>query len=199
MSDLRAREREDPDWDGIIVDLVEEDRVVGYAYEERGVLFVEFFPDEDGSPWVFEAEDLQRVLDTAAAILVEEEDEEDQLVDGPHPVEVLALEFDALAARRGPEDEGFYPLQVAARIVRRAGDLGLAVVLMDGLNLRPEHEEPVPGCAADLGAAYEGENWAVLQTGCNTQAMALLERWPRSTEFAVAFEVRDRAGEQFVL
>jgi hypothetical protein len=198
MSDLRAREREDPDWDGVIVDLVEEDRVVGYAYEESGVLFVEFFTDEDGKPWVFEAEDLQRVLDTAAAILIDEEGDDEE-PSGPHPVEVLALEFDAHAARRGPEDEGFYPLAVAARVVRRCGDLDLAVVLMDGLNLRPEHEEPVPGCAADLGTAYEGENWPAFQAGCNTQAMALLERWPRNPEFAVAFEVRDRHAEQFVL
>jgi hypothetical protein len=199
VSDLRTRERDDPDWDGIIVDLVEEDRVVGYAYQERGVLFAEFFSDEDGKPWVFEVEDLQRALDTAAAILIDEDEDDEGLDAGPHPVEVLALEFDVLAARRGPEDEGFYPLQVAARVVRRAGDLGLAVVLMDGLTLRPESEEPVPGCAADLGAAYEGENWAAFQAGCNTQATALLERWPRSGDFAVALEVRDRAGEQFVL
>lgn len=200
MSDLRARERQDPDWEGTIVDLVEEDRVVGYAYTESGILFAEFFPDEDGSPWVFQVEELQRVFDTVQAILADIEDEEEQASpDGPHPVDVLALEFDPLAVRRGPEDEGFYPLQAAAQIVRRCGDLDLAVVMMEGLNLHAEHVEPVPGCAADLGDAYEGEPWPAFQAGCNTQAMALLERWPRTPRFAVALEIRDRGGDQYVL
>ena len=40
MSDLHARERQDPEWGRPVADLIEEDEVVGLAYEDEGELLV---------------------------------------------------------------------------------------------------------------------------------------------------------------
>ena len=69
MSDLHARERQDPDWGRPVADLIEDDEVVGRAYEEEGELLVEFYPDADGEPRLYDVADLQRVLDTIVAML----------------------------------------------------------------------------------------------------------------------------------
>ena len=70
MSDLRARERHDPEWGATVADLVEDDRVVGIVYASEGGVYAEFYADaDDGAPWVFEVADLQRALDTAAAMV----------------------------------------------------------------------------------------------------------------------------------
>ena len=205
MSDLHAREREDPTWGRSVADLIEDDEVVGMAYEDEGEVLVEFYPDADGEPRLYDVADLQRVLDTVAAIFGSAggAGELDGAVpDAPsaeHPVDALAAEFDRRALRRGPEDEGFYPLDVSAGIVNRCSDLGLAVVSLEGLTLHAGREDRAPGCAANLGAAYRGEPWAAFLAGCNLQALALLERWPRRAGFAVTLEVQDAAGEVFVL
>jgi len=206
MSDLHTRERHDPDWGRPVVDLMEDGEVVGMAYEDEGQLLVEFYPDADGEPRLYEVPDLLRALDTASAMLGIETDAADRPSLGEeatpsaeHPVDLLAAAFDERAARRGPEDEGFFPVSVAATIIERCSDLGLAVVSMEGFTLHAGREERVPGCAADLGAAYRGEPWPAFLAGCNLQAVALLERWPRRTGFAVTFEVQDAAGEVFVL
>ena len=204
MSDLHARERQDRDWGRPVADLIEDDEVVGMAYEDEGEILVEFYPDSDGEPRLYVVADLQRVLDTATAMLGAGEAEEvaPAVPAGPagdHPVDTLAAEFDRRALRRGPEDEGFYPLEAALGIVGRCGELGLAVVGMGGFTLQAGSEEKVPGCAADLGDAYRGEPWGVFLSSCNLQAQALLERWPHRASFAVTFEVQDASGEVFVL
>lgn len=206
MSDLHPRERVDPDWETPVVDLVEEEEVVGLAYSEEGQILAEFYPDEDGEAHLFDVADLQRVLDTVGAMLAGEEPagahppviERPPSV-GTSPVELLAAEFDKRALRRGPEDEGFYPPDAAMGIVRRCGDLDLAVVSLEGFVLSGESIRPSSGCSADLGNAYRGEPWPTFLAGCNLQAQALLERWPRRTGFAVSFEVEDASGEVFVL
>ncbi|MCJ7726049.1 MAG: hypothetical protein MUP76_06640 [Acidimicrobiia bacterium] len=201
MSDLHAKERHDPEWGGPVADLIEEDRTVGIVYQEEAGLFAEFFPDEDGNPWAFEAADLQRALDTAAAMLGPEEAPAEVPLghDGQHPVDALAMQFDALAIRRGPEDEGFYPLQVAAGILAACARLGLAVVYLEGVSVQADGVEPVPGHKAELGKTNAGGPFALFQAECNTQAAALLEHWPRRGDFGVAIEVQDASGEQFVL
>jgi hypothetical protein len=206
MSDLHARERQDAEWGRPVADLIEDDEVVGMAYEDEGQLLVEFYPDVDGEPRLYEVADLQRVLDTVGAMLgagpegpeTGEEPSPDS-ASAEHPVDVLAAEFDRRATRRGPEDEGFYPMEAAAAIIERCSDLGLAVVAIEGFTLHSGREERVAGCAADLGAAYKGEPWGAFLAGCNLQAMALLERWPRRASFTVTFEVQDATGEVFVL
>lgn len=207
MSDLHARERDDHEWGRPVADLIEDGEVVGMAYEEEGQILVEFYPDAEGEPRLYEVADLQRVLDTVVAMLPGGAEPPGESLEaaltgappGEHPVDVLASEFDLRATRRGPEDEGFYPLEVAAGIINRCGDLGLAVVAIEGFTLHAGREDRVAGCAADLGSAYRGEPWAAFLAGCNLQALALLERWPRRVGFAVSLEVQDAAGEVFVL
>ena len=201
MSDLFARERHDPEWSGVVADLIEGERAVGIVYADDGVTYAEFYPDEDQAPWVFDSADLQRVLDTAVAMVTASPEPAPGTAEvaGADPVTALAAQFDPLAARRGPEDEGFYPLPVAARLLGACSALGLAVVSIEGFTLHPGWENAVAGCRSDLGAAYEGEPWGAFLAGCNTQATALLERWPRRANFAVTFEIQDQAGEQYVL
>jgi len=207
MSDLHTRERQDPEWGRPVADLIEDDEVVGLAYEDEGDLLVEFYPDAEGEPRLYDVADLQRVLDTVASMLgTGGAEPEPNAVGEPgtgspeeHPVDALAAQFDRRAARRGPEDEGFYPYDVATGIIARCSDLGLAVVSLEGFTLHPDRTDPVGGCSADLGDAFRGDPWPTFLAGCNLQAMTLLERWPRRPSFAVAFEVQDAEGEVFVL
>lgn len=206
MSDLHARERQDLEWGRPVADLIEDDEVVGMAYEDEGELLVEFYPDSEGEPRLYVAADLQRVLDTVSAMLgagdadaIDGGETADDAAPAEHPVDVLAAEFDRRALRRGPEDEGFYPMEAAVGIINRCGELGLAVVALEGFTLHSGAEAKVAGCAAKLAAAYQGEPWSAFLAGCNLQAMALLERWPRRAGFTVTFEVQDAAGEVFVL
>lgn len=199
MSDLHARETEpQPDWDGPIAELVEEDHVVGIAYTEDGSVMAEFYPDEDGEPWVFEVADLQRVLDTAAAMLGVGEEPAATSVTGD-AVDKLAEEFDAAAVLRGEEDEGFYPVAVAASIANRCENLGLAVAALEGFTNDGNGVIPVPGHRIDVADAHKGEAWLTFQASCNVQARALLERWANRPGLIVAVEVIDQSGERFVL
>ncbi len=200
MSDLRAREAEpQPDWDGPIAELVEEDRVVGIVYTEDGSVMAEFYPDEDAEPWVFEVADLQRVLDTAAAMLGAGEDSASTPSVTGDAVDKLAGEFDAAAVLRGEEDEGFYPPLVAAAITERCETLGLAIANLEGFTNDGSGVLPVPGHRVDVADAHKGEAWLTFQASCNVQARALLERWAHRPGLIVAVEVIDQTGERFVL
>ena len=200
MSDLIARESSRPDWDEPLVDLVEEDEVVGCVYLDEGTLVAEFYADDEGEPWIFEVADLQRALDTAASML--EVEGTAPPAPGPgdvHPVDQLASEFDLTAARRGEEDEGFYPLPAARRIVGRCDELGLAVAGLEGFEVRAGELVPLAGHRADVAEAHRGEPWELFKAGCNTQAAAVLEKWVRSGQVLAALEVEDRDGESYVL
>ena len=200
MTDLHAKERHDAEWGGLVVDLIESERLVGIAYEDAGGVFVEFFPDDEGNPWVFDTAELQRVIDTAAAMLGADEEAAVAVgEEGQHPVDTLAMQFDNLVIRRGPEDEGFYPIPVTAAILGRCADLGLAVVYLEGVTVHAEGVEPVPGHKSEIGDNNAGAPFALFQAECNTQAAALLERWPRRPDFGVSIEVQDAEGERFVL
>jgi len=199
MDRIYVSERDDPDWPDPVVDLLADGRYVGMAYTRDDRLHVEFLPSPE--PCAFDLTELQRALDVAAAILSGgyENLEAPAQEGGSSGIDALAAEFDPLAVRRGPEDEGFYPTDVAAQIVRRCGDLGLAVISLEGVAVHSAMVDPVAGCSSDIGDAYRGEPWAAFLAGCNTKASALLERWPHRSSFAVAFEVEDDAGEQYVL
>jgi len=204
MSDLRAREGSARDWDGPVVELVEENRVVGLAYVDEDALYVEFVPDADGESWAFEVPDLQTALDTARAMLLPEGtaalvDDVDDAGDETHPVDRIAAEFDERASHRGDEDEGFYPPDAAAQIIQRAETIGLAVVSLEGFHLVAGEPMPISGLSVDTGAAHDGEPWPVFLAGCNVQAMGVLERWARQPGLLVALEVGDDDGERYVL
>ena len=55
-----------------VADLIEEDAVVGMAYEDEGQLLVEFYPDAEGEPRLYDVADLQHhvTLDPAQNISV---------------------------------------------------------------------------------------------------------------------------------
>ncbi len=202
MSDLRAREAVG-EWDRPVVELVEEDRVVGIVYMDDETLLAEFLSEGGTEPWAFEVVDLQTALDTARAMLLPEGTallgEPPDADSDEHPVDRLAGEFDAAAVHRGDEDEGFYPPQVTGRLMQRAEALGLAVVAVEGVRIREERVEPIAGMSVDIGDAHDGEAWPVFQAGCNVQAMALLERWAREPGIVLALEVGDADGERYVM
>jgi hypothetical protein len=204
MTDLHAREVEGDPEEGPLVELVEEDRVVGVVYFDEDATYVEFNADEDGSAWAFDVEDLQRVLDTARAIV---DPDGTFVLEGPapterngHPVDVLAERFDTAAAMRGEEDEGFYPPAAVAQIITACNELDLAVIVLEGMTREEDEVVPIPGLTAELGQTQAGEAWPVFRAGCNVGAEAMLERWgPRDDRFVIAVEVADRDGETYVL
>ncbi len=197
MTDLRARETTRDDWEGVVVELVEDNRVVGVAYLDEGAVLAEFYPDEDGEPWVFDVADLQRVLDVAAGML----GIEDTVATSPsgEAVDRLATEFDPTAAHRGAEDEGFYPVPAALALTMRAEELGLAVVTLEGFTLDAGEPVAVPGFGSAPGDAHRGEAWPTFRSGCNAQARAQLEHWAGRTGLVIAVEVADQSGEKYVL
>ncbi len=203
MSDLRAREAHGEGWDRPVVELVEEERVVGIVYLDGDTVLAEFDLGEDDDAWAFEVTDLQTALDTARAMLLPEGTallvEPTAGIGKEHPVDRLAAEFDEAAVHRGDEDEGFYPPQVAGRLMQRVEALGLAVVTIEGFRIHQDWVEPIPGMSVDVGDAYDGELWPVFQAGCNVQAMALLERWAREPGIALALEVGDADGDRYVM
>ena len=84
-------------------------------------------------------------------------------------------------------------------ILGRCADLGLAIVFMEGVTVHADGVDPLAGHKADLGETNAGGPFALFQAECNTQAAALLERWPRQrSDFGVAIEVQDAGGERFV-
>jgi hypothetical protein len=197
VTDLRARETTRDDWEGTVVELVEEDHVVGIVYLEDAVVMAEFYPGDDGEAWVFDVTDLQRVLDVASAMLgVAEAESAPSAADA---VDRLAAEFDASAALRGGEDEGFYPVLVAAAITLRAEELGLAVVALEGFTIEGEEPIAAPGLASAPGDAHRGEAWLTYRAACNIQARGQLERWAGRPGLVVALEVADESGETYVL
>lgn len=204
MTDLHAREIEPEDSDEPMVELVEEDRVVGVVYFEDGATYAEFYPDEEGDAWAFDVADLQKVLDTARAIV---DPDAPLVLDGlavptgeDDPVDALATRFDDSAAFRGEEDEGFYPVTVVASIIEACNELDLAVVSLEGVTVQDHGVSPLLGHSAQIGEAHAGEVWPVFRAGCNVHAEAVLQRWAgRDSRFAVAIEVADRNGERFVL
>ena len=146
-----------------MADLIEDDEVVGMAYEDEGELLVEFYPDAEGEPRLYVAADLQRVLDTVSAMLGagggdagEGEEPSPDAAPGEHPVDVLAAEFDRRALRRGPEDEGFYPMEAAVGIINRCSDLGLAVVALEGFTLHSGAEDKVGRLLRRPGHGLQG-------------------------------------------
>jgi hypothetical protein len=204
MSDLHAREASSAEWDGQVVELVEEGRVSGIVYLDGESLFAEFSPDTDGEAWAFDVGDLQTALDTAAAMLLPQgtsilTDAPTPTGDVEHPVDRLATEFDDKAAHRGEEDEGFYPLPVAVNILRACEALALALVSVEGFRIEGGRPNPIAGMSVDTGKAHDGEPWPVFLAGCNIQAMALLERWAREPSLVLALEVGDSDGERYVL
>lgn len=207
MSDLRAREGSSAEWEGEVVELVEEGHVVGIVYLDGETVFAEFVPAVDNEPWSFEVADLQTALDTASAMLLPEgtsmltaEASAGEIAaDGDHPVDRLAAEFDHLASRRGEEDEGFYPTPVAAKLTAVAEQLGLAVVSVEGFRLDTDMTISIPGMAVDTGDAHDGEPWPVFKAGCNVQAAAVLESWGKQPGVFVAVEVADSGGDRYVL
>lgn len=197
MTDLHAVETEPPDWDGPVIELVEEGRLVGRVYADEGRPVAEFLHDDDGEPWLFEVEDLQRVLDVAMAMLGVEEPP--TAIGARHPVDLIAAEFDGEAAHRADEDEGFYPSEVVKKIAARSESLDLAVATLEAFHLVDGEVESLQARPTDLAAAHAGEAWATLRAGCNVQAMAMLERWADQPGVVLAVELVDRQGERFVL
>ena len=200
MAPLVARESSRPGWQGPVVDIVEDGEVVGCVFVDDGQMLAEFYAGDDGEPWLYDVADLQRVLDMAAAMLGADVLEGPAPADGDvDPVDQLASEFDPMAVHRGPEDEGFYPIDVSLRIVAACEILGLAVAGLEGFEMREEQPVPAAGRAVAIADAHRGEPWALLRSGCNIQAAAVLEKWATEPSLLVAVEVIDAAGEEYVL
>jgi hypothetical protein len=194
VSDLHARETNPPDWEGPVIELVEDGHMVGRVYLDAGTPLTELSADD----WVFEVDDLQRVLDTALAMLGVAEEEQPS-GGSDHPVDTLAAEFDEFAVRRGDEDEGFYKPTAVAALIARCEASDLAVVSIEGFRDSAGKLTPVPGLDFDIGEAHSGEAWPTFKAGCNVQAAAVLERWANEPGVLLAIEVGDRQGERFVL
>ncbi len=206
-------------WDDPVAELWDDDEFVGQVYFDGVDVMTQLYPTPDGEPRVLEVAELMRVLELAARVVTPDDGEElselrtalgtetgrkddardDEGSDDLGAVGVLADAFDDAAAHRGEEDEGFYPRDAVVAMVRRCNDLDLAVVHLEGFDMRDGSVEAARGYMVDIGKAHRGEPWPTFRAGCNIQAEAVLEGWPLRPSFVVAIEIEDRNGEIFVM
>jgi len=214
MLPLHIVETDQSDFDEPVVELWRENEFVGMVFWDGEAAVVEIYPDGDGDVHDIEVGDLMRVLELAVRIVTPEGFEEDEYEEigapeGPWVRQEEAwsdsdddagplAEFTARAVFRTEDGEGFYDRQTAEELISRCDELRLAVVEMDGFDL--EGEVLIPRPEMQLSIAAPGiDDWGVLRAAANGQARDSLASWPARPTLVVAFVVRQRDGESFVV
>lgn len=214
MLPLHIVETEQADFEEPVVELWREDEFVGMVFWDGEAAVVEIYPDGDGDVYDIEVGDLMRVLELAVRIVTPEGLEEDEYEEmaapeGPWVREAESwgeedgeagplADFAARAVLRTEDGEGFYDRETAEELISRCEELRLAVVAMDGFDL--EGEVLIPRPEMQLSIAAPGiDDWGVLRAAANGQARDALASWPPRPTLVVAFVVRQRDGESFVV
>jgi hypothetical protein len=163
---------------------------------------VQIYPDADGDVHDLDVAELQTLLDTAVRIVdpmaMDQElallqaaaaGSEDQGSWGSdeHPATAALLkEFDPKSVHRTEEGEGFFPRGVAESFIARCEELDLAVVEMEGFDLR--NGELAANPAMDLVVTPQSMmSWSEFRTYANTTAAGALSSWPSRDSIVIAF------------
>ncbi len=208
MLPLRIVETERDGFDQTVVELWREEDFVGMVFWDGSATIVNIYPAE-GDLFDLELNDLMRVLDTAQRIvdpfafeemegLVRPRTEGDDWGDEDPATTTLVTEFDPRAVHRTDDGEGFFPVRVAAALVERCRELGLAVVEMEGFDLVSGELKARPGLQLMI-RPQEAASFAEFVDQANETAAITLGNWPRRETMVVAFVIQQPDGETIVL
>ena len=214
MLPLRIVETDRPEFEEPVVELWRDDDFIGMVFWDGEESIVQIYADQDGDVHDLEIGDLIRVLDMAVRIVtpldqLEDEDEGEYLQafnatapegewDDEHPAtSALTAEFDQRVVFRAEDGEGFFNRDTALELVDRCGQLGLAVVEIDGFDLEGSVLMP----RAEFGVfvdAPAGIEWSVRAAAANGQVRAALESWPGRPSLVAAIVIQQPDGESFI-
>lgn len=212
MIPLRIVETDRPEFDEPVVELWRDDDFIGMVFWDGEEAVVQIYPDGAGDVHDVEVNDLLRVLDTAARIVVPEsllEDEGEYLQafndsipegewDDEHPATAaLVNEFEEKVVFRTEDGEGFYDRQTALDMVDRCDELGLAIVELDGFEMKRTALMPRPELTVAI-AAPPNLDWGVQKAAANAQVRSALEGWPAESSLVAALLIQQPDGEKFI-
>ena len=208
MLPLRIVETEREGFDQTVVELWREDEFVGMVFWDGGATVVQIYPTGD-DVHDLEISDLLRVLDTAQRIVdpfafeqvedvVQLGAKDDDLAEDPATA-ALTAEFDPQALHRTEDGEGFFPVAVAAALIDRCQELGLAVVEMEGFDLVSGELKGRPGLTLMIRPEEGTTSFAGFVSYANEQARTHLSNWPQRDSMVIAFVIQQPDGETIVL
>ncbi len=214
MIPIRIVETDRDDFDQPVVELWRDDEFIGMVFWDEDTTFVQIYPDDDGDVKDIDLGDLMRSLELAERIVSPLADDDEFLEirsafgsssaedDGDeweteHPATVaLVEEFDPQAVHRTGDGEGFFPREAAIALVDRCDQLDLAVMEMEGFDLKGDSLVPL-----DLSFAVSLDDdidWDVFRATANGRSRDTLADWPDQPSLVVAFVIRQPDGEDFV-
>ena len=216
MLPVRIIEKDHDDFDEPIVELWRENDFVGYVFWDEDVAVVQFYQDRDGDPFDLDLNEVQRVLDIAGQIVTPELFGEDpelatlsqriadatgtagEWEDEDHRIVELSKEFDALAAHRDLDGEGFFSRSVAEALIARCEGLGVAIIEMEGQDFDGITLTPRPNLHLVIDAQL-GSSFDDVRPQANAAVAARLAVWPSRSTLVVSFVVQLPDGSTRVL
>jgi hypothetical protein len=208
MLPLRIVETERDGFSETVVELWRDDEFVGMVFWDGSATIVNIYPTA-GDVFDLELNDLVQVLDTAQRIvdpfafeqvegLIRVGGEGEDWGDEDPATTALVTEFDPLAVHRSEDGEGFFPVSVAASLIGRCGELGLAVVEMEGFDLVSGELRGRPGLELMI-RPQEASSFEGFAEMANETASITLGNWPKRASMVVAFVIQQPDGETIVL
>ena len=216
MLPLRVVEKDIEDFDEPVVELWREHDFVGHVFWDEDIAVVRFYPDREGDPFDLGLDDVQRVLDIANQIVMPGLLGEDvdsavlpqHFADAPDTpvgskdenrcIVELRREFEGLATYRNLDSEGFFPCDIAKALISRCGDLGLAVIEMEGLDWDGTTLTPRPDLHLRIDVR-PGSSFDDVRSQANTAVATHLGMWSSRTMLVVSFVVQLPDGSTRVL
>ena len=209
MYPLRIVETEQDGFDQTVVELWREDEFIGMVFWDGSATVVQIFSNND-DVYDLELNDLVRVLDTAQRIVDPFSfDEVEGLVqpgatdsawEEEHPsTAALVKEFDPKAVHRSEDGEGFFPVAAAKALIDRGGELGLAIVEMEGFDLISGELKARPGLELMIRPPAEVMGFSEFMAQANETAAITLGNWPQRDSMVIAFVIQQPDGETIVL
>ena len=209
MYPLRFVETERDGFDQTVVELWREDEFVGMVFWDGSATVVQIYPNGD-DVYDLELNDLVRVFDTAQRIvdpfafdevegLVQPRATDSSWEDEDPSIAALVKEFDPKAVHRSEDGEGFFPVSAAKALIERGGELGLAVVEMEGFDLISGSLKARPGLELMIRPPAEVMAFSDFSARANETAAITLGNWPQRDSMVIAFVVQQSDGETIVL
>lgn len=211
MIPLRIVETEREDFEGSIVEIWRDDEFVGMVFWDGESAIVQIYPLDDGDVHDLEIRELLQTLDTAERMVdpfayeAEElaglrakvaSNSDDWAQEDPATLELVG-EFDAQAAHRSEDGEGFFARDVAEAFIRKCEDTGLAVVEMEGFDWDGNQLAARPGLVLVV-RPEEMMTWPQFKSYASARVLDALAGWPRRATMVLAFVVQQPDGETFV-
>jgi len=209
MYPLRIVETERDGFDQTVVELWREDEFIGMVFWDGSATVVQIYPNGD-DVYDLELNDLVRVFDTAQRIvdpfafdevegLVQPRATDNAWEEEDPSIAALVKEFDPKAVHRSEDGEGFFPVSAAKALIERGGELGLAVVEMEGFDLVSGQLKARPGLTLMVRPEEGTSSFRDFAAYANDLAKTNLGNWPHRDSMVIAFVIQQSDGETIVV